>query len=259
MTQPIDNLVTILLPVRNNEATLRAVLTSLLAQTYQEIEIIAIDDKSKDASYSILKQFRRKDKRLIISRNVKHYGLTVTLNRALKKARGSYITFMNSKDSITPDKIKRQVYYLKRQPKVVALGTQTTYVEEVLKRVTKSSFPTDHETITKTFLTSDALQLESIMINRYLIPRDLLKFESQKYPLLYRTLITKLLPYGTFANINQHLYIRSLEDTSYASKKTQAINHLHLWFKARFVHGTGISWNSLFYPVNNKVRSSFNS
>lgn len=259
MTQPIDQLVTIILPVRNADGTLRDCLESLLNQTYQDIEIIAIDDKSKDKTYSILRQFRRKDKRLIISRNVKHYGLPVTLNRALKKARGSYIAFMNQNDTLTPDKIKRQVYYLKRHPKVVALGTQTTFVEQTSGRTTKSSFPTDHETITKTFLTSDALQLESIIINRYLIPRDLLKFEAQKYPAIYRSLIAKLLPYDTFANLNQHLYQRTRVEGKYASKKAQAMNHMSLWFKARFVHGTGISWNSLFYPVNSRVKSSFNS
>ena len=257
--QPIDQLVTILLPVRNAEATLRLCLESLLSQTYQNIEIIAIDDKSKDKTYSILRQFRRKDKRLQISRNVKHYGLQVTLNRALKKARGSYLAFMNQNDLLTPDKIKRQVYYLKRHPKVVALGTQTTFMAQNAQIIDKSEFPTDHDPITKTFLTSDALQLESMMINRYLIPRDLLKFENQKYPLLYRSLITKLLPYGSFANLNQHLYIRTRLNGKYMSKKTQAVNHLSLWFKARFVHGTGISWNSLFYPVNSRVKSSLSS
>jgi len=255
MTQPIDQLVTLILPVRNSADTLASCLEGILNQTYANIEIIAIDDKSKDRSYSILRKFRRKDKRLIISRNVKNYGLTVTLNRALKKARGSYIAFVNQNDVMTPDKIKRQIYYLKRHPKVVALGTQAIFVDQETGQQAKSSFPTDHDTISKTFLTSDSLQLESIVINRYLIPRDLLKFDNQKYPLLYRALIAKLLPYGNLANLNQHLYIRTnLASTD--SITNRFIHNVNLWTKSRFIHGTGISWNSLLYPLNQRLKSA---
>lgn len=256
MTQPIDQLVSIILPVRNAETTLRACLESLLAQTYTHFEIIAIDDKSRDKTFSILKEYRRRDKRLIISRNVKQYGLTITLNRAVKKAKGSYIAFMNQKDICTPDKLKRQVHYLRRHSKVVALGTQTTFIDSSGRQLTKSSFPTDHEHISRTFLTSDALQLESMLINRYLLPRDLLKFGTERYPVLYRSLIAKMLPYGSLANVNQNLYLRTREEGHIDSMKAKAMHHLVLWMKARFIYGTGISWNSLLYPLNNKLKST---
>lgn len=257
MTQPVDGLVSILLPVRNAEKTLKNCLDSILSQTYPSIEIIAIDDKSCDRTYTILRQYKRKDNRLHISRNVKQYGLTITLNRCLKKARGRYIAFMNQKDRMTRDKLKRQIYYLKRHPKVVAIGTQTIFLNDHGKLIDKSAFPTDHETITKTFLTSDAFQLESIVINRYLLPRDLLKFPNQKYPLLYRSLLTKMLPFGEFANLNQHLYYRTrVEQAQLEGMKTKILAHLTLWLKARFVYGSHVSLNSLFYPLNHKVKSS---
>lgn len=259
MTQPIDQLVSVILPIRNSESSLRECLDSLLAQTYTALEIIAIDDNSKDNSFKILREYRKRDKRLLISRNVKHYGMTITLNRALKKARGSYIAFMNQKDISTPDRIKRQIFYLRRHPKVAVLGTQATFLDRLTNQTAKSSFPTDHQTISKTFLTSDSLQLESIVINRYLLPRDLLKFDELKYPLAYRTLLTKILPYGTFANLNQHLYIRRTEEISIEGVNAKVFHHLMLWTKARFLYGTGVSWNSLVYPLNTRVRSSLNN
>ncbi len=252
---PIDQLVTLIIPVRNSADTLAECLESILNQTYSDIEVIAIDDKSTDNSYSILRKFRRRDKRLIISRNVKSYGLTVTLNRAIKKARGSYIAFVNQRDLMTPDKIKRQIYYLKRHPKVVALGTQTIVVNPETSQHRRSAFPTDHDVISKTFLTSDSLQVESVVINRYLIPRDLLKFDKQKYPLLYKALIAKLLPYGSLANLNQHLHLRT-QLGSQDSLTNRLIYNLNLWTKSRFVHGTGISWNSLLYPLNERLKAA---
>ena len=66
-----ESLVSIILPVNQAEKTLSACLESLLSQTHTNIEIIAIDDNSKDKSFKILKKYRQMDKRLIISRNVK--------------------------------------------------------------------------------------------------------------------------------------------------------------------------------------------
>ncbi|HVZ58305.1 MAG TPA: glycosyltransferase family A protein [Patescibacteria group bacterium] len=259
MTQPIDQLVSILLPLRNAEETLPACLESLLNQTYESVQIIAIDDNSKDNTYSILRRYRKQDKRLIIARNVKSYGLSVTLNRALKKAKGSYIALMNQADISTPDRIKRQVFYLRRNPKIAVVGTQAAFQTVSHKLLGKSNFPTDHTTISKTFLTSDSFQLESILINRYLLPSDLLKFEAAPSPMLYRSLLAKILPYGMFANLNLQLYVRTRFETKIESEYSRAFRHLELWIKARFVHDTGISLTSLLYPLNNRMRSALSS
>ena len=90
-------LISILLPVHNSEKYLSDCLKSLLSQTYKNIEIVAIDDKSSDKSYRILNQFKKTDKRVRVYRNVKRYGIAITLNRLLKKSKGSYLAFMDIK------------------------------------------------------------------------------------------------------------------------------------------------------------------
>src|SRR3989338_8386665 len=87
-------LISILLPVHNTEKYLSDCLNSLINQTYKNIEIVAIDDKSSDKSYKILNQFKKKDKRIRVYKNVKRYGISITLNRLVNKAKGSYIAFM---------------------------------------------------------------------------------------------------------------------------------------------------------------------
>src|SRR5579872_2430352 len=91
-------LVSILLPVHNAQEYLEESLQSLLSQTYSNIEIIAIDDFSRDHTYQLLKEYRKKDKRLVIRKNVKHYGLRLTLNRCVRHVKGQYIAFMNPSD-----------------------------------------------------------------------------------------------------------------------------------------------------------------
>ena len=249
--------ISVLLPVSNNEATLAQCLDSLLSQTYEDMEVIAIDDFSKDASFKILKQYRKQDKRLIISRNVKKYGYAITLNRALKRTKGRYIAFMNPQDSSTPDRLKRQLSHLSRHPKVVAVGTQVSFINEKRQKYSKSAFPTDAEVISKRLFTHDCLQLESIMLDRFLLPKDVLKFDAHDYPLIYKSFILKLLPYGQLANLNQHLYLRTRSQfTPLEELSNQALAYIKLWFKARYIYDTAPSFSTLLYPLNNKLRSS---
>lgn len=253
--QKSDNFVSIILPVRNAEKFLEESLPSLLNQTYTSFEVIAIDDNSSDNSYKILRKYRRLDKRLLISQNVKKYGLSITLNRALKKARGQYIAFMNPKDTCSVERIKKQILYLKRHPKVVAVGTQSVFTNENRKRLEKSEFPTEHTEISKTLLMGTAMQLESVMINRYLLPKDLLRFEHQKFPLLFRSLFMKMMPYGNFANINEYLYMRYRHDNHFEELRLKFTSHVALWLKAWFTNDDRPSLQSLLYPLNNRVKS----
>ncbi len=247
----------IILPVSQAEKTLSDCLESLLAQTHTNIEIIAIDDNSKDKSFKILKKYRALDKRLIISRNVKKYGLTITLNRSIKKSRGKYIALMNAKDISTPDRIKRQLFYLKRHPKISAVGTQVTYINDKMKKLEKSMFPTDSETIHKTLVNKNVMQLESLMINRFLLPKDLLKFDHLNYPLLYRALVVKIIHYGSLANLNQYLYLRRRHDEWHLDElSNHLLTHIGLWLKARFIYDARPSLNSLLYPLNNRLKGS---
>lgn len=247
----------IILPVRQAEKTLSDCLESLLSQTHTNIEIIAIDDNSKDKSFKILKKYRAQDKRLIISQNVKKYGLTITLNRSLKKSRGKYIALMNARDISTPDRIKRQLFYLKRHPKISAVGTQVTYINERQKKLDKSMFPTDSDTIHKTLVNKNVMQLESLMINRFLLPKDLLKFDPLNYPLVYRALVLKIIHYGSLTNLNQHLYLRRRhEEWRLDELSNHLFTHIALWLKARFIYDARPSLNSLLYPLNNRLRGS---
>src|SRR4051812_24815474 len=93
-----ESVVTVLLPVYNASKFLPECLESLQKQTYGDIQIIAIDDNSKDNSFTILKRFQRQFRGLEVYKNKKHYGIAVCYNRALKLAKGRFITFMNPND-----------------------------------------------------------------------------------------------------------------------------------------------------------------
>ena len=140
-------LISILLPVHNSSTTLSECVLSLLNQSYKNIEIIAIDDKSSDKSSSILNALKKNDKRLKTYKNVKRYGLAVTLNRMTKKAKGSFIAFMDTDDISSPNRLKKQLKFLLNNSNVVAVGSQCTFIDETGKKIGRSDFPTEHSLI----------------------------------------------------------------------------------------------------------------
>lgn len=244
------SLASIILPVYNDSESLTDCLKSLLRQTHKQIEIIAIDDHSNDNSYKILHSLRKKDRRLRISRNVKHYGLSVTLNRCIKKVKGSYIAFINARDTSSEHRIASQLAYLLRYPKTAAVGTQCFFINEQKKRIGKSMFPTDHANIVKTLTNDVSIEFESVLINRRLLPRDLLRFERHRYPFLFTNLFGKILTYGSVGNLDKYLYTRTADDMALSSRlKKHLLPSLSVWVKTFILSEYRLPIRSLVFPI----------
>ncbi len=97
-----NKMVSIILPVFNAERFLPQCLDSILRQTYQEWDLIAVDDGSKDGSMEILKSYGKRDGRIhIISK--KNEGVSIARNIALEHAHGDYIYFVDSDDIVMPE------------------------------------------------------------------------------------------------------------------------------------------------------------
>lgn len=194
-------LVSIILPVYNSGAHLSESLNSLLSSSHPNIEIIAIDDFSKDDSWKILRIYKSIDKRVKIYKNVKHYGLGITLNRALKKIKGQYVMCMDAEDICYKDKIKKQLKFLQQNEKVVAVGTQCTFIDDDAKKLGISSFPSENDAIYHIPLHSVSIQFETLLVNKFLLPKDLLRFNTQEEKFLYSDILIKLLAYGQLINL----------------------------------------------------------
>lgn len=98
--------VSILVPIYNVEKFLPECLDSLINQTLKEIEIIGINDGSKDDSLKILEDYAAKDKRIVII-NKKNSGYGDSMNRGLKLAKGEYIGIVESDDFIDKDAFEK--------------------------------------------------------------------------------------------------------------------------------------------------------
>lgn len=247
-------LVSILLPVHNSEKFLRESLQSLVSQKYRNIEIIAIDDSSSDSSYKILKSFKKNYRKLKVYRNVKRYGIVMTLNRLLKKAKGEFISFADADDITSKNRIRKQLQYLISNNNVAALGTQCRFLNQKERLIGKSSFPLENRDIYNSTLHGVSLQFETVMINRNLLPKDILKFEQGAQPFIYSDFLIKLLPYGKFANLPNYLhYHRSSPQTYLLDLKKNIFSLFKLWVRTNAFYNYSPSLRLFFYSL---VRTS---
>jgi len=92
-------LISIIIPVYNTEKYLRECLDSVLAQTLPEIEVICINDGSKDRSLDILREYEAKDSRLRVI-DKQNEGVSIARNTGLETARGEFIQFVDSDDFV---------------------------------------------------------------------------------------------------------------------------------------------------------------
>lgn len=99
------DLVSIIIPIYNAEKYLETCLDSLVNQSYKSIEIICVDDGSKDESLSILKNYQKKDHRIKILTQ-KNSGVSVARNLGLNNALGFYIMFVDSDDFVDPKMVE---------------------------------------------------------------------------------------------------------------------------------------------------------
>ena len=113
--------VSVVLAVYNAGGYLRPAVASVLAQTFADFELIAIDDGSTDGSGAVLAKFAAADPRvrLVTQPNA---GLIASLNRGVALARAPLIARMDGDDLCRPDRLAKQVAFMARHPEVVLLG-----------------------------------------------------------------------------------------------------------------------------------------
>lgn len=108
------SIISIIVPVYNAQSTLERCLYSILQQSYRKIEIICIDDGSKDNSLYILKEFEQRDKRIkVITKD--NEGVSSARNEGIRASRGDYILFIDSDDYIEKNLISDLYGAIKRE------------------------------------------------------------------------------------------------------------------------------------------------
>lgn len=122
----IDDLISVIIPAYNHEKYIEECIRSIMAQTYQNIELLVIDDGSKDGTFEILQSLKPEcEKRFVrvVFETQENQGTRVTLNRLIDLAQGQYLYTIASDDMAKPQAIETLHLFLSQNPDyVLAVG-----------------------------------------------------------------------------------------------------------------------------------------
>jgi len=122
--------VSIGLPVFNGEKYLRTALDSILAQTYQDFELVISDNASTDRTPRICRAYAAWDSRIHYYRNKRNLGATRNFNRVFELSSGEYFKWAAHDDVLAPEFLSRCVSVLDREPSIILCHSKTGRIDE---------------------------------------------------------------------------------------------------------------------------------
>tara|TARA_R100001369_G_scaffold29172_1_gene52440 strand:- start:130149 stop:130928 length:780 start_codon:yes stop_codon:yes gene_type:complete len=105
-------LVSVIMPAYNSGAFISEAIQSVLAQTHTNLELLVIDDASKDNTIEITEAFQSKDSRIKLFKNTSNKGAGITRNIGIKEAKGTFIAFLDADDLWLPEKLNIQLEFM---------------------------------------------------------------------------------------------------------------------------------------------------
>lgn len=160
--------VSVIVPSYNHAPYLQDCLESALGQDYPDLEVIVVDDRSKDDSLKVAQALQ--DPRLQVHQNPENIGAYATQNRALDLAAGDYIAVLNSDDVWKPNKLRRQVEMLEKHPEAqlcYTLGVQIDEQGRELQEDQHQHWPTtERQDLLPLMLSSNRLLASGVMFRR---------------------------------------------------------------------------------------------
>lgn len=109
----IDDLVSIIMPAYNAEKYIEEAIQSVLKQTYTNWELVIVNDCSTDKTEQIIKKYQEQDQRIKLYSLPKNQGVANARNAAIENAFGRYIAFLDSDDIWLPEKLEKQIMFMR--------------------------------------------------------------------------------------------------------------------------------------------------
>lgn len=122
-------LVSVVMSVYNSEKYLQESVNSILNQTYTNFEFIIINDGSNDNCLDMLLEYPKNNNRILII-DQENIGLTKSLNRGIKLARGKYIARQDADDKSLPERLEKQIQFLEANAGYFLIGTDYEIIDE---------------------------------------------------------------------------------------------------------------------------------
>lgn len=158
-------LVSVVLPVyKPHPRYLREAVESVLSQTFADLELIIVEDPSPSSGKAILSGIT--DPRLHHILNPRRTSLPEQHNRGLSAATGTFICRFDADDICEPERVEREVAFLRDHPDVGVVASALQVIDDVGREVGIRAYPASHDEIRRTFLRSNPIANSAVMFRR---------------------------------------------------------------------------------------------
>lgn len=157
-------LVSVLMPAYNAAPYIAEAIESIIAQSYQDWELLVCDDGSSDQTPMIVERY--KDPRIKLLRNERNIGYLRTCNRLFIIAKGDFVTFQDADDFCTPDRIEKLVSAFAANPSAGMIGSASTIVGVDGSVISVDVRPTDRQAILDGLLHGSQFNGATVMVRR---------------------------------------------------------------------------------------------
>jgi len=198
-------LVSVIMPVFNSASFLASAIDSILFQTYTNFELIIIDDASTDKSRQIISQYAKKDKRIKFIKNKINLGVSLSTNIGISQAKGQFIAKMDSDDISLPSRLEKQIKYLQKHPRTIAVGGQCMVINETNQIIGNKNFPLHSNQTKDMIFWAVPIQQPTIIINKSLLPKNFTWYSKSKSSAEDVDLMFRLLNFGRLENIKDYV------------------------------------------------------
>ena len=245
----MDELISIIVPVYNVEKFIRETMDSVLAQTYPHWELLLVEDGSSDASASVIEGYieEKSEKRIRLIRQPSNQGAARARNQGVKEALGRYIAYLDADDLWMPEKLERELAFMKEKDAAFAFTGYEFADENGMGTGKVVRVP---ETINfKQALSNTTIFTTTVMFDTEKISKELLEMpevKSEDTALWWTVLRQGYTAYGLDENLVK--YRRA--GRSLSSNKLEAVRRI--WNLYRNVEGLGViesAWHFCFWAA----------
>ena len=236
----MNELVSIITPSYNSAKFISQTIESVLAQTYQNWEMIIVDDCSPDNSNEIIVRYKKKDARIKLIKLAKNSGPAVARNRAIKEAKGRYIAFLDADDLWKPEKLEKQLAFMNDHDCALSFSAYEIISEEgqnLEKRVRPPTKLSYRDMLKSNYIGCLTAMYDTRKVGKVYMP---LINKRQDYGLWLKLLKKTDFAYG----INEPLAIYRVLTNSVSSNKIKLLKYNYLLFRE---HEGFSSIKSLYY------------
>jgi GT2 family glycosyltransferase len=155
--------ISVILPVYNSEAYLGLAVDSVLAQTFRDFELIAIEGGSTDRSRAILGEFAARDARVrVITQSAR--GLVGALNEGIAAGRGEFLARMDADDISHPERFTKQLVFLRGHPDIAVVGSTMTLIDAEGLPIRDIDYPIQPSEVARSLECGSALAHPAVMM-----------------------------------------------------------------------------------------------